>query len=63
MLDSIKQLLVFIFGNNQKTRFRRIILVIIIICLTQCLTCGFDNQGTFNINWSPFIKINLNLKK
>jgi hypothetical protein len=57
---SMMNILTFLFGNNQKQRFRRVCLLAIIIIvgtiLIQCI--GYDKKNGFS--WRPAADININ---
>jgi hypothetical protein len=54
---NIKNLLDYIFGTNQKQRFKRLILTIILIVLAINLilniTCGASSDGKIYFQWKP----------
>jgi uncharacterized membrane-anchored protein len=51
----------YIFGANPKTRFRRILLTLIIVFAFVMgflnLSCGIDKGGNWYIKWTPGAKI------
>ena len=59
-METIKWILNFIFGNNAKIRYKRIMLLVVFLVLSQCITCGFDSKGQFNVQWKPFLSVDVN---
>ena len=59
-METIKWVLNFICGSNAKTRYKRIMLLVALLILSQCITCGFDSKGSFYIQWKPFITVDVN---
>jgi hypothetical protein len=49
-----------ILGKTSKTKYIRIIILIIIIVLAQCFSCGFDSNGDWYLKWSPFAEVKVN---
>lgn len=60
-METIKWLAQFIFGDNKSKRFKRFILLIAIIILSQCVSFGFDAKGKFYFSFTPFVKISKEL--
>lgn len=59
-MEAIKWALNFIFGSNAKTRYKRIMLLVALLILSQCITCGFDSKGQFYLQWKPFLSVDVN---
>ena len=59
-MEMFKWVLNFIFGNNAKTRYKRIMLLVVFLVFSQCITCGFDSKGQFNVQWKPFLRVDVN---
>lgn len=60
-MEAIKWFAQFIFGDNKSKRFKRFILLVAIIILSQCISFGFDEKGKFFFSFTPFVKINKEL--
>ena len=60
----IIQILNYIFGNNQKQRFKRIIITLIVIMVFVMgflnVSCGVDKRGDWYIKWQPGAKVEIN---
>ena len=61
MIDFLKWLVMFILGNDKKARFKRFVLLVAVILLSQCISFGFDKKGNFYFSFTPFVKINKEL--
>lgn len=66
IIKTIKEFTIFIFGNNAKKRFKRIILTVAIIAFIFVssfnISCGFDSQGNFYFSWDN-IDTSVEIKK
>ena len=62
----LKSILIFIFGNNQRERFHRIVIFILLMLLMFAMTlnisCGWDNVKGFYFGWKP-VDVKVELKK
>lgn len=62
----IKDIMIFIFGKEQKTRFKRIIVTLavaaFIFVMSVNVSCGFDSSGKFYFSWSN-IETKIEIKK
>lgn len=62
----IKDIMIFIFGKEQKTRFKRIVLTVSVIAfifvMSVNVSCGFDSSGKFYFSWSN-IETKIEIKK
>ena len=56
-MEIIKWIFTFVFGSNKKQIFKRVLIVLIIIILSQCVSFGFDKKGNFYFQFAPFVKI------
>lgn len=60
---TVKEYLIFIFGKQRKTRYFRMLLLIIIILtafmLIQNVSCGFDKENSFYFKWEPAADIKI----
>lgn len=65
-MKTITNILIFVFGKNQKTRFRRIIFTLLaaafFFIMAFNVSCGFDSSGKFYFDWSN-IDTTLEIKK
>lgn len=59
MFEGIKAGLIFIFGKNAKTRYRRIVLLLAMIGMMFFLAYNLHIPGY----WEPAGKVNIELKK
>lgn len=59
-METFKWMLNFVFGNNAKTRYKHIMLLVVFLVLSQCITCGFDSKKQFFIQWKPFLSVDVN---
>ena len=62
----IKDIIIFIFGREQKTRFKRLVLTVavaaFIFVMSVNVSCGFDSSGKFYFSWTN-IETKIELKK
>ena len=58
-----KKIMIFIFGKNQKIRFKRIllflVLIAIIIMATLNITCVYDKKTGIYFRWGPAAEIKI----
>jgi hypothetical protein len=62
-MEKVKIILNYVFGTNQKIRFKRILLTLVIILLASMaflnISCGVDKVGNWYIKWQPGAKIEI----
>ena len=67
MFENLKSVMTFIFGSNQKDRFHRItifiLLIVVAINLILNISCGVNSDGKFYFQWKPAADINIEVKK
>ena len=58
MIEKAKALANIFLGKTTKIRFYRILMLVSIIILAQCISCGVKD-GKFWFEWKPFAEITI----